>query len=250
MIAESDDDENAEEGGSFQQLAGTQLICVSATMPTTLDSTLGGLVNLAEDVERVTSKGLHNLHANVKHVFHRVGKYERDSKLMELLAEDLKRHRQVIVFANRTDAANWIYHMLRENDIAAVRLTAGMSEEERYHAFGSFQEGQYDVLVSTDLGSRGLDTTRVHQVINFDCPHYVSDYIHRAGRVGRLGSSSSDASPLVSTLVAYKPDVYMVMKLERALRLGGEIEHPNANIKAQVSQRRADKKSKAMRDVQ
>ena len=249
MIESEDDEEDG--GGGFQNLSGTQLICASATLPTTLDSTLGGLLNLAEDVERVTTKALHNLHSNVKHRFYRVGKYERESKLVELLAEDRARGRPTIVFANRTDAADWIYHTLVENDHRAVRLTAAMAEEERLHAFRAFQQGEHDVLVATDLGSRGLDTRRVRHVINYDCPHYVSDYIHRAGRVGRLGSSSDgggQGAALVTTLVAFKPDAAMVAQLERALRLGGEIQCPNANIKAQLSQRRADKRSKAMRD--
>lgn len=251
-MIESEDDEEDGGGGAFQNLSGTQLICASATLPTTLDSTLGGLLNLAEDVERVTTKALHNLHSNVKHRFYRVGKYERESKLVELLAEDRARGRPTIVFANRTDAADWIYHTLVENDHRAVRLTAAMAEEERLHAFRAFQQGEHDVLVATDLGSRGLDTRRVRHVINYDCPHYVSDYIHRAGRVGRLGSSSDggggQGAALVTTLVAFKPDAAMVAQLERALRLGGEIQCPNANIKAQLSQRRADKRSKAMRD--
>ena len=82
-------------------------------------------------------------------------------------------------------------------------------------------------------------------MINFDCPHYVSDYIHRSGRTGRLGS---EGSHLVSTFVSFKPDAFMVMELEKAIRLGGEIISTNANIKAQISQRRADKKEKLQRN--
>ena len=130
-------------------------------MPTTLDSTIGALVNLSEDVEKVTTKHLHTLHSNVKHVFYRLGKYDKDLKLIELLKEDMKRKRPTIIFANRTNAANWLYHHLNENDIRCVRLTSDMTEEERFHSFRMFQNGENDILVSSDLGSRGLDTIRV-----------------------------------------------------------------------------------------
>lgn len=215
-------------------------------MPTTLDSTLGGLVNLNDDVARVTTKQLHNLHSNVKHVFYRIGKYEKDLKLIELLKEDMSKKRPTIIFVNRSNAANWLFNYLNENDIPCVRLASGMTEEERFHSFKSFQDGHYDILVATDLGSRGLDTTRVKHVINFDCPHYVSDYIHRGGRTGRLGSQGTN---IVSTMVSFKPDAFMVMELEKAIRLGGEITCTNANIKSQISQRRADKKEKMNRNL-
>lgn len=186
---------------------GTQLICASATMPSTFNSTLEEIIDTEEDIEKVTTEKLHTLHPNVKHVFYRIHKYDRENKLIELIMADIKKKKPVIIFANRTNAVEWLANFLNENDIRCVRLTSKMSEEERFNSFRSFQDGEYDILVSTDLGSRGLDTTRVLHVINFDCPHYVSDYIHRAGRTGRLGSNGPC---LVSTLVSYKQDKYML----------------------------------------
>lgn len=84
-------------------------------------------------------------------------------------------------------------------------------------------------------------------MINFDCPHYVSDYIHRSGRTGRLGTKGSC---LVSTLLSFKQDIYMLMELERSLRLGKEISVVNANIKSQIQQRWADKRNKIQRDLE
>lgn len=81
-------------------------------------------------------------------------------------------------------------------------------------------------------------------MINFDCPHFVSDYIHRSGRTGRLGSK---ANCTVSTFVSFKQDVYMLMDLERSIRLGLKI-RTNANIKAQLSQKWADKRDKLLRN--
>ncbi|KAI2799332.1 hypothetical protein BLOT_014493 [Blomia tropicalis] len=225
---------------------GTQLICASATMPSTFNSTLEEIIDTEEDIEKVTTEKLHTLHPNVKHVFYRIHKYDRENKLIELIMADIKKKKPVIIFANRTNAVEWLANFLNENDIRCVRLTSKMSEEERFNSFRSFQDGEYDILVSTDLGSRGLDTTRVLHVINFDCPHYVSDYIHRAGRTGRLGSNGPC---LVSTLVSYKQDKYMLVDLEKAIRLGTPIKNVDANIKSQISKRWADKRNKLQRDL-
>jgi superfamily II DNA/RNA helicase len=72
----------------------------------------------------------------------------------------------------------------------------------------------------------------VRHVINYDCPHYVSDYIHRSGRTGRIGT---DGNCLVSTLVSFKPDVLMLQDLEMALRLNKPIDSVDANIKQQLN---------------
>jgi superfamily II DNA/RNA helicase len=73
---------------------------------------------------------------------------------------------------------------------------------------------------------------QVRHVINYDCPHYVSDYIHRSGRTGRIGTSQDC---LVSTLVSFKPDVRMLQDLEMALRLNKPIDSVDANIKQQLN---------------
>lgn len=52
-----------------------------------------------------------------------------------------------------------------------------------------FKKREVNILVATDLASRGLDMPWVSHVINFDCPKTTSDYLHRAGRAGRAGRS-------------------------------------------------------------
>ncbi|OTF83444.1 DEAD box ATP-dependent RNA helicase-like protein [Euroglyphus maynei] len=241
-----DDHECNNESDESHVLNGTQLICASATMPKTLDSTIGSLVDMQTDIDQISTKNLHTLHPNIKHRFFRVDRYKKDIKLFELLFESRARKSPVIVFANRAKAVDWLFQFLNEHEFHCVRLTSTMEEEERHQSFQLFQQGEYDILVATDLGSRGLDTNRVKHIINFDCPHYVSDYIHRSGRTGRLGSSFIGQ---VSTLVSYKPDAYMLMELERSLRLCEPIATVNANIKAQISQHRVDKWQKSQRNV-
>ena len=71
-------------------------------------------------------------------------------------------------------------------------------------------------------------------MINFDSPHFVSDYIHRAGRTGRLGS---DLQSEVITFVCFKQDVDMLNELEKSVRLNLPIDNVDANIKRLLNQK-------------
>lgn len=140
---------------------GTQLVCCSATLPSTLDSTIGIQMNMAEDMTQLSTQNVHTLHSNIKHIFYRISKFERDHKIMELVIESIHHKKPVIIFSNRNEAVNWLFNYLNENNIYALRLVSDMTEEERIASFQSFQEGVCDVMVASDLASRGLDTIRV-----------------------------------------------------------------------------------------
>lgn len=57
----------------------------------------------------------------------------------------------------------------------------------RSNNYEKFRDQKADILVATDLASRGLDFTFVSHIVNFDFPKSTSDYLHRAGRAGRAG---------------------------------------------------------------
>ena len=62
------------------------------------------------------------------------------------------------------------------------------SQEEREWVLGEFRGGRSPVMLATDVAARGLDVKDVKQVINFDFPSSVEDYVHRIGRTGRAGA--------------------------------------------------------------
>jgi len=87
------------------------------------------------------------------------------------------------------------------------------SQSQRNGALNGFQEGRYQVLVATDIASRGLHVDDVAHVINYDLPKMAEDFIHRVGRTGRAGSEGR-----ASTLVA-GVEVVELRHIERTLRL-------------------------------
>jgi ATP-dependent RNA helicase RhlE len=86
--------------------------------------------------------------------------------------------------------------MLKRKNHAAAILHSNRTQKEREQALNGFREGRYEVLVATDIASRGLDIADVSHVINFDVPQHPEDYVHRIGRTGRA-QAAGDAFTLM-----------------------------------------------------
>jgi ATP-dependent RNA helicase RhlE len=68
---------------------------------------------------------------------------------------------------------------------AVAVLHSNRTQRERIEALEGFKSGKYEVMVATDIASRGLDIAGVSHVINYDVPEHPEDYVHRIGRTGR-----------------------------------------------------------------
>ena len=87
------------------------------------------------------------------------------------------------------------------------------SQSQRIGALNGFEEGKFQVLVATNVASRGIHVDNVAHVINYDLPQIPEDFIYRVGRTGRMGSAGC-ASTLVSGA-----EIGELRSMERALRL-------------------------------
>jgi len=79
-----------------------------------------------------------------------------------------------------------------------------MSQPKRLGALNKFKSGARDILICTDVASRGLDIPSVDIVINFDLPSHGKDYIHRVGRTARAGRSGR----AIALVTQYDVEVY------------------------------------------
>lgn len=189
-----------------------QLLVVGATFPGGLEEVLGQVTDLAK-MKIIKSKMLHFLMPHVKQTFLKVKGAE---KILEL-HQALKEHEQgaVLVFCNKSTTVNWLGYSLSEMGVRHTRMQGEMAAAVRSGIFHQFQKGATDVLICTDIASRGLDTSRVQLVVNYDFPHSIADYIHRAGRVGRAGGVEDVE---VLSFVTHPWDVELVQKIEMSAR--------------------------------
>ena len=96
---------------------------------------------------------------------------------------------KTIVFVNTKTFADDVAHHLNKATIKCRSIHSDIRQNERKRVLENFKKGKFDVLVATDVASRGLDIDNVEWVINFDLPHETEQYVHRIGRTARAGKS-------------------------------------------------------------
>ncbi|NWJ05325.1 DDX28 helicase, partial [Crypturellus undulatus] len=170
------------------------------------------------DVRRfvtLTTRSLHCLPPHVPQKFIRIKCQDKLTELLQLIKDRQPSAGAVLVFCKNASTVNWLGYILDDHKIKHLRLQGQMSAAARVGIFAAFQKGKVDILVCTDLAARGLDTSGVELVVNYDFPASLQDYLHRAGRVGRVSSKSPGT---VVSFVTYRWEVDLVRKIETVAR--------------------------------
>ena len=95
---------------------------------------------------------------------------------------------KVLVFSRTKHGCNRIVKQLGQDGIEALAIHGNKSQGAREKALGRFRDGTLQVLVATDVASRGIDVSDISHVINLDLPNEPEVYVHRIGRTGRAGA--------------------------------------------------------------
>jgi ATP-dependent RNA helicase RhlE len=138
----------------------------------------------------------------------------RPEKKLDVLRQLLYSEKgQTLIFTRTKRGTERLAKELVRDGFSAAMIHGDRSQSQRNGALSGFQEGRYQVLVATDIASRGLHVDDVAHVINYDLPKMAEDFIHRVGRTGRAGLQG-----LASTLVA-GAEVLELRQIERTLKL-------------------------------
>jgi ATP-dependent RNA helicase RhlE len=184
-----------------------QTLCFSATM----EQSVAGLVNeyMREPV-RVALGSVLKPAESVQLTAYEVRPGEKLDVLRQLLYAEKG---QTLIFTRTKRGAERLSKDLVRDGFAAAMIHGGRSQSQRNGALSGFQEGRFQVLVATDVASRGLHIDDVAHVINYDVPKMAEDFIHRVGRTGRAGLQGC-----ASTLAA-GAEVVELRQIERTLKL-------------------------------
>lgn len=159
-----------------------QVALFSATMPAAVESLVAKIVQRPVVVK---SHGSHRTVASLITENRAVVDGKRFELLQALLDEGLPG--STLLFVNTRAQCDKLIEQLREADVPCAVYRGEMDKNERRANLAEFREGRIDLLVSTDLGSRGLDVPHVARVINYHLPRELPNYLHRAGRTARAG---------------------------------------------------------------
>lgn len=209
---------------------GLQVILASATFPTGLDKSIGSVLPV-ETFKQVTTGNLHRIMSHVPQTFLRLKSSLKEVEIVKIAKTNTSKRIPTLIFCNHGNAVFWLEGILQENNVPCLVMNSMMQHTRRQESFEQFQNGDCDILVCTDVASRGVDTLRATQVINFDFPNAVSDYIHRAGRVGRVGSAKNCK---IISFVTHKWEVKLLWNIETAARKSQEMTNVDADIKKKI----------------
>ena len=123
--------------------------------------------------------------ADIEHRFMAV---EHDQKLNVLVGE-LDDTDMALVFVRTKRGADRLVKRLSREGVQAVAMHGDKSQGQRERALASFERGDVDTLVATDVAARGIDIDGISHVINYDPPADREGYVHRVGRTGRAGAT-------------------------------------------------------------
>ena len=160
-----------------------QTLFFSATFPTEIkklaDSLLHHPVMVQTDAASSTA-------VNVKQYVYFVPKEQKKVLLANILAKEPNSH--VLVFTRTKRGADRLVKNLSADNIRAEAIHGDKSQGARQRALNFFKSRKINLLIATDVASRGIDVTDISHVINYDLPEEAEVYVHRIGRTGRAGA--------------------------------------------------------------
>ncbi len=162
-----------------------QTMMFSATMPSKIRKLAQNLLKDPQQVNLSISKPAEGIDQQVYFVY--------DNQKIPLLMSVLKQshYKSIIVFASRKELVRELGKVFKKLNFKASAFHSDLEQKEREAIMLDFKNKKLEVLIGTDVLSRGIDVTGVDLVINYDAPRDPEDYVHRIGRTARAASTGT-----------------------------------------------------------
>ena len=148
----------------------------------------------------------------IEQSLYHVGKDEKMAMLFGLLQR--QKPERSLIFTNTKRMAERLESYLQANGYSAAALTGDVPQKKRQATLERFKNQKLNILIATDVASRGLHIDAVTHVFNFDLPQDAEDYIHRIGRTARIGATG------IAIALAGEEDAFYLEAIEK---LSGKI---------------------------
>jgi ATP-dependent RNA helicase RhlE len=184
-----------------------QLAMFSATMKQSLQAVIEEV--FPEKPLHIKTRGSNKMVPTLK----TVNRIVDDGRRVDVLRKVLREDPQVgtLLFANTRAQCDQVAEWLDAENIPYVKYIGQMDRRERRLNLIKFRDGEVAIMLTTDLGGRGLDIERVDRVVNVHLPQDADNYLHRVGRTARAGRKG-----LVVNLVTERDQPLMNRLKERA----------------------------------
>ncbi|MCC7519690.1 MAG: DEAD/DEAH box helicase [Verrucomicrobiae bacterium] len=171
-----------------------QTMLFSATIPPEIETLCRWALR---NPERVAIGIARSPAETVSHALYPVAEDQKDALLREILRRI--NFDQVLIFTRTKHGADRIHHLLRRDGHSVAVLHSDRTQAERERSLEGFRQGKVEIMVATDIASRGLDVEGISHVINYDVPLHPEDYVHRIGRTGRATAAGNACTLVVGS---------------------------------------------------
>lgn len=161
----------------------TLLFCSTLPLP------VERLAKMLQHKTNVIEVGRSHSPINIQHELYELNIRAKFDKLLELL--NSKKVISALIFTRAQGTARITTRNLLKAGIDCEEFHGGLTQRQRNKALNNFSSGEVSVIVATDIAARGIDIKDITHVINFDVPRNYDDYLHRAGRTGRLNKKGT-----------------------------------------------------------
>ncbi|GGF20360.1 putative ATP-dependent RNA helicase YfmL [Halobacillus andaensis] len=168
-----------------------QILLYSATLPEEVEKTASEFMK-SPKIVRVKEEAQK---PDVEHLYIPCEDRDKVEVLRKLAHTD---HFKGLAFMRDIGNLNVYAEKLRYKGIDLGVLHSDAKKEQRAKALRGYRNGEYHLLLATDVAARGIDIQDITHIVNFDVPKDFSSYVHRAGRTARVGSSSGVVISLVN----------------------------------------------------
>ena len=140
---------------------------------------------------------------------------ERDQKLPTLLKLlEVEQPALGIIFCGTKMGAKRLAEKLNRLYIPAKEIHGDLQQSRREKIMAGFRSGKVNLLIATDVASRGIDVDDITHIINWDIPYKIEDYVHRVGRTGRIGKSGKAYTFVSQDEAQYLTEIEMLINRE------------------------------------
>ncbi len=162
-----------------------QTLCFTATMPPPMKELARKILNHPLEISIASSKPADNI-LQMAYVVNDAQKIP----LVQYLLQDIN-NRSILIFCSTKSATKQLSLSLRKLGLNTGEIHSDLDQSEREQVLNRFRSRSLNILVATDILSRGIDIEDIDMVINYDVPNEGEDYIHRIGRTARAESKGA-----------------------------------------------------------
>ena len=184
-----------------------QVLLCSATMPAKVVQMARTIM---QDPERVEIETTAEAAKSVNQLLYYVPKASKIELCLHLLRKEIEGN--ILIFRRTKNGVEKLEQTLIKNDFKVDSLHGDKSQSARQKALNAFKNGEINILIATDVASRGIDIEDLDAVINFDLPNISETYIHRIGRTGRAGKTGTSYSFCAADEKNYVKDIQKLIK--------------------------------------